>query len=272
MKPRSLWLIPGVLARTLVLVFFHIILFGLIYAGYHPYAIVLTLLTVGMWACSVFWLGFPRGASVLHQIRDREEILLTFDDGPHPQYTPQLLDALQRHGVKAVFFLIGNHAKSHPQLVKRMVDEGHLLGNHTMTHPVASFWIAGPQRIFSEIQECEKILTSITDQPSQLFRPPVGHFAFFLSPLLRSFGMVCCLWKRRAFDGVDCHVARNCARLMNHVKAGDILVMHESNPNIVALVDEVLAGLQQRGLKSFSDLQHDQIVVKRSALVERADL
>lgn len=272
MKTRSLWLIPGVFARTLVLVLFHIILFGLIYAGYLPYAIVLTLLTVGMWACSVFWLGFPRGASVLHRIRYSEEILLTFDDGPHPQHTPQLLDALQRHGVKAVFFLIGNHAKNHPQLVKRMVNEGHLLGNHTMTHPVASFWIAGPQRIFSEIQECEKILTAITGQPSQLFRPPVGHYAFFLPPLLRSFGMVCCLWQRRAFDGVDCHVARNCARLMNGVKPGDILVMHESNPNIVALLDEVMAELQQRGLKSFRDLQHDQVVVKRSALVERADL
>ena len=266
MKTRPLWLIPGVLIRIVAMIAYHIIFFALIATGHHTLALIWALVCVGYWAVSVFWLGFPR-REVIHRLPQREEVMLTFDDGPHPQLTPLLLDALHRHGVKAVFFVIGDHVKQYPHLVKRIIEEGHLIGNHTMTHPVSSFWIAGPWRIDSEIQRCQEAVASVISQQVQLFRPPVGHYAFFLTPILRHLGMVCCAWNRRAFDGVDCDVARNCARLTGAVQAGDILVMHDCNPNIVALVDEVMAALKQRGLQSFSHLQHDQIIVERSPLV-----
>jgi peptidoglycan/xylan/chitin deacetylase (PgdA/CDA1 family) len=267
MKFCATLLIPGVLMRIVALIAVHLIMLGLIAAGHYFLAFAWALVSVGPWAVSVFWLGCPRGTGVIHRLPQCEEVLLTFDDGPHPQQTPQLLDALKKHGVKAVFFVIGDHVKNHPALLKRIIDEGHLIGNHTMTHPVASFWIAGPWRIYSEIQRCQETITSLTGQQPQMFRPPVGHYAFFLTPLLRYLGLVCCAWSRRAFDGVDRDVERTCARLMHTIQPGDILVMHESNPNIVTLIHEVMDGLKQRGLKSFSDLQHDQIIVKRRPLI-----
>lgn len=271
MNQNSPWLIRGVMIRVMVVLVFHLILLGLVVSGYHAIAVMITLLSVGLWAASVFWLDFPRRATVVHRLSHRTEVLLTFDDGPHPEQTPLLLDALQHHGVKAVFFVIGDQVKKHPELVRRMIDEGHLLGNHTMSHPVASFWIAGPARIFSEIFRCQDAIAAVANLRPPLFRAPVGHFAFFLKPVLRYFGMVCCAWSHRAFDGVDCDVARASARCLKSVKAGDILVMHESNPHIVALLDAVMVGLQQRGLSSFRDLQYDQIIVERSTLVKRAD-
>ena len=267
MKQSSPLLIPGVLSRVVMLSAFHFILLGLLISGHYHVAMAWILVGVGLWAISVFWLGFPRKQDVMHRLPQCEEVLLTFDDGPHPEQTPILLDALKRHDVKAVFFVIGNHVKNHPDLVKRIIDEGHLIGNHTMTHPVASFWTAGPWKIFTEILHCQEAIALVTNHQALMFRPPVGHYAFFLTPLLRHFGMICCAWSRRAMDGVDCDVTRSSARLLRSIQAGEILVMHESNPNVVELLEAVITGLNERGLKSFSNLQHDQIIIKRRPFI-----
>ncbi|HET9595473.1 MAG TPA: glycosyltransferase [Anaeromyxobacteraceae bacterium] len=103
--------------------------------------------------------GKPRGA-----------VLLTFDDGPDPRWTPQVLDALQRIGAHAVFFVIGQNAQATPELVRREIREGHVVGNHSFTHPNLS--LVSPLRFDLELNTTERLLEWLTSSRPRLFRPP----------------------------------------------------------------------------------------------------
>ena len=100
------------------------------------------------------------------------EIALTFDDGPNHVWTPQLLDILSRHGVKATFFFIGKYAKATPHLVRHAADAGHAIGNHTWSHP--NLALMAPARVREELRTAREALEQIIGRPVHLFRPPFG--------------------------------------------------------------------------------------------------
>ncbi len=106
----------------------------------------------------------------LHGSVAEMKVAFTFDDGPDDKYTPQILDILKAYGVKATFFITGQHAEAHPDIVKRMVSEGHTVGNHSYSHPLltklkmASFE--------TQIMSTQSILEKLTGQAPTLFRPP----------------------------------------------------------------------------------------------------
>ena len=110
----------------------------------------------------------------------RPRVALTFDDGPHPQDTPAILEILDGAGVRATFFFIGRKARAHPDLVRRAALAGHEVGNHSDTHP---WWfsLAGPGRIRREIEEAGRTLEALTGHPVRFFRPPVLTFPQTLS-------------------------------------------------------------------------------------------
>ncbi|NJM37520.1 MAG: polysaccharide deacetylase family protein [Akkermansiaceae bacterium] len=114
-----------------------------------------------------------------------DQILITIDDGPDPHDTPILLGLLDQYHTKAIFFMIGEKAKAHPELVREVARRGHEIGNHTFTHPQASFWCAGPWRTRREISQCQKVIEEITGKAPCWFRAPVGHrnFLCILSPV-----------------------------------------------------------------------------------------
>lgn len=114
---------------------------------------------------------FPTYPVVYHEGAGGEhDVVLTFDDGPDRKWTPRILDILRHRGVKAVFFLVGNKAEQHPALVRRILDEGHEIGNHTYSHPN----LAGisPRQIQIELNATQRLITSITGRSTTLFRPP----------------------------------------------------------------------------------------------------
>ncbi|MDE5696676.1 MAG: polysaccharide deacetylase family protein, partial [Lachnospiraceae bacterium] len=99
---------------------------------------------------------------------------LTFDDGPHPVYTGQLLDGLKERGVKATFFVTGEHAELHPDIIKRMHDEGHLIGNHTYSH--IQLTASNRDKFKNELIQTNEILYDITGDEVQYVRPPYGSW------------------------------------------------------------------------------------------------
>jgi peptidoglycan/xylan/chitin deacetylase (PgdA/CDA1 family) len=103
---------------------------------------------------------------------DGDEVALTFDDGPNDAATPQLLDVLARHGVRATFFNRGNFARERPEIVRQAAAAGHLVGNHTMSHPRLSTEPAA--RVRQELRDCNALLEDITGQAVKFFRPPFG--------------------------------------------------------------------------------------------------
>src|SRR5438874_6585019 len=114
---------------------------------------------------------FPEFPTLYHQGAGGEhQVALTFDDGPDPQWTPKILDILKANGVKAAFFLVGVNAEKYPSLVRRIVAEGHEIGNHTYYHPnLALCW---PEHIRVELNATELLLETITGRSTTLFRPP----------------------------------------------------------------------------------------------------
>ena len=129
---------------------------------------------------------------------DPREIALTFDDGPNDAATPQLLDVLARRGVRATFFLIGGYARQRPDLVRDIASAGHLIGNHTMTHPNLS--LAPTTQVRQELTECSALLEQIAGTRIRFFRPPFGAHRPVVLRIARELGMVPVMWNVMAYD------------------------------------------------------------------------
>lgn len=129
---------------------------------------------------------------------DPDEIALTFDDGPNDGYTERLLDILARHEAHATFFLIGRFARQRPELVRRIHAAGHVIGNHTWTHPWLMF--SSPARIREELSTTNAALEDILGEPVRYFRPPHGARNPGVLRIARDLGLVPVLWNITIFD------------------------------------------------------------------------
>ncbi|HUD23596.1 MAG TPA: polysaccharide deacetylase family protein [Acidobacteriaceae bacterium] len=136
---------------------------------------------------------------------DADEVALTFDDGPNDAATPQLLDVLARHGVRATFFAMGDFARARPEIVRDVVSAGHILGNHTMSHPRLSTESAS--RIRRELADCNAVIEDITGSAVTFFRPPFGARRPYVLRAARELGLTPVLWNVTGYDwnpiGVD---------------------------------------------------------------------
>jgi peptidoglycan/xylan/chitin deacetylase (PgdA/CDA1 family) len=195
-----------------------------------------------LWACGTF---LPN-ARIFGPVARRVEgggALLTIDDGPDPDDTPALLDLLDRHGRKAVFFVIGDKVRRFPDLAREIVRRGHELGNHTMSHPAGSMWCAGSARTRREIAGCSRAIEEVTGRRPRWFRAPAGHRNWFTHPVLREEGLELVGWTRRAYDTVRTDVPAIVKRLTHEVRDGDILLLHEATPIAKDVAEGVLREL-----------------------------
>jgi peptidoglycan/xylan/chitin deacetylase (PgdA/CDA1 family) len=181
----------------------------------------------------------------------KNHALLTIDDGPHPEHTPAILDILDRHGIKALFFLIGERAAGHPELVREIVTRGHEIGNHTQTHPATVFWVLRPARLWREIATCQETLTAICpEHPPRFFRPPAGHHNMFVPVITRALGLRIMMWNARGFDGVSTDLACITGRIRKRLKPGAIVLIHEATPVAIEVAASVAAMIADAKLAS----------------------
>lgn len=130
--------------------------------------------------------------------RDVGECALTYDDGPNEPWTSQLLDLLARHDVRATFFLIGKYVRQRPDLVREIRDAGHLIGNHTVTHP--SLAVESPQRVREELAGCNAALEDVLGERVRFFRPPFGARLPGVLRAARNLGLTAVMWNAMGFD------------------------------------------------------------------------
>lgn len=152
-------------------------------------------------------------------------VALTFDDGPLPGATESILDTLGEMNVKAAFFVIGSLVERHPHIVRRMHDEGHLVGNHSFTHAAAGF-MRGPLFWRREVALTDEAIARVIQQRPRLFRPPLGIKTPFTA-WGAGLGHVMVTWTRRAFDGVTTSTQQILDRLIPHSQPGEILALHD---------------------------------------------
>jgi peptidoglycan/xylan/chitin deacetylase (PgdA/CDA1 family) len=186
--------------------------------------VLLTL--AGLWPrCTLLgsnWISLPEASA------ERGEIAITIDDGPDPEVTPAVLDLLDRYGVKATFFCIGEKARRYPDLCRDIADRGHAVENHSMHHRhYFSLLLLGGY--FSELTEAQQTLTSITGTRPNFFRAPAGLRNPLLDPVLSRLGLQLASWTRRGFDTVEQNPQVVLAKLLDGLKAGDILLLHDGN-------------------------------------------
>jgi peptidoglycan-N-acetylglucosamine deacetylase len=129
---------------------------------------------------------------------DPRELALTFDDGPNDACTERLLEVLARYPVKATFFMVGEYVRQRPQLARAVRDAGHLIGNHTVTHPKLLY--CSPRRVREELTECNAILEDTLGQPVRYFRPPFGARRPDVLRAARALGLAPVMWNCTGYD------------------------------------------------------------------------
>lgn len=177
-------------------------------------------------------------------------VWLTVDDGPSGD-TQALLDLFDAHGAKATFFLVGERAAARPELVSEIARRGHGIGNHSATHPSATFWMLGPRRMREEIERCQTILHNITGTAPRWFRAVVGMANPFVAAPLRDMGLARAAWNARGFDAVVKEPAAVVARIERNLAPGAIVLLHEGarhgrNVETIALLLKRLDALGYR--------------------------
>jgi peptidoglycan/xylan/chitin deacetylase (PgdA/CDA1 family) len=166
-------------------------------------------------------------------------IALTFDDGPNPTCTPQILDLLDAHRVRATFFLIGRAAESHPELTRDIVRRGHDVGNHTYSH--ANLTRVPPRILRQEIDKGRAVLEDVTGSPIRLFRPPWGYLSLRLLAHARRTGTRVVLWSVDSRDWMR-NGEESIREVISqtHMRPGDIVLFHDDYPETVAALPGIL--------------------------------
>lgn len=185
----------------------------------------------------------------------RGAIALTIDDGPDPEVTPQVLDLLDAHGVRATFFVIGARVARHPELARDIVRRGHALENHTQHH-WWHFSLLGVGSLAREIATAQETIADVTGQVPQYFRAPAGLRSPLLDPALHRVGLRLTSWTRRGFDTVERNADKVCGKLLSGLAGGDILLLHDGHaarttagvPVILAVLPPLLAAIRSAGL------------------------
>jgi peptidoglycan/xylan/chitin deacetylase (PgdA/CDA1 family) len=161
------------------------------------------------------------------------ELAITFDDGPNPTWTPKLLDALEKSSVKATFFLVGAYAQRDSGLVRRIVDEGHLIGNHSWSHP--NLALTSKARVVEELRRTNEVLEQISGVPVRYFRPPFGGRRPAVLQAAQKLGLVPVMWnamtsdwKEPSEDRISCRLIQKIDRLMRKGCAANI-VLHDGS-------------------------------------------
>ncbi len=156
---------------------------------------------------------------------DNKYVALTFDDGPHKLYTAQILDILAEYGVKATFFIVGKNCEKYPELVKREIDDGHEVGNHTYSHP--DIGTLDESGLVHEVLAAEETLQGLREYKPKLFRPPAGKYNAAIDRIIAKLNYTAVLWNVDTQDWKAPATEKITARVFKNVKPGNIILMHD---------------------------------------------
>lgn len=174
--------------------------------------------------------------------------ILTFDDGPHPINTPEILDLLKMKGIKATFFVIGKNVQMYPNIIKRISDEGHNIGIHSYYHN-PSFTIMRKKSLFKDICKCKKLLEELTQKPIVLFRPPYGVTNPNIGRVIRSMNLKSIGWSIRSFDTIFSNEDIIVNKIIRKLSPGAIILLHDRLDNSLSILTKLLQKIEERRYK-----------------------
>ena len=165
------------------------------------------------------------GRSFTGLARGTRQLALTYDDGPNDPHTLRLLEVLARHNVHATFFLIGRYVQQRPDIVREIVQAGHVVGNHTFTHPLLTFKSAAELR--QELSACRTALEDAIGEHSNLFRPPFGGRRPAVLRIVRELSLQPVMWNVTGYDWNAPPAAVIESKVAKQIRGGDVILLHD---------------------------------------------
>ena len=192
--------------------------------------------------------ALPRHWFAVNGPRNDNRVCLTFDDGPHPEHTLQVLEVLKEHKVAATFFVIGERARQYPEIIRRMAEEGHELGHHSFYHRDPASVSAA--QLIDEARSTSALIREIAGKAPVLFRPPHGKLTVRKMLRLWAAGQSIVLWSTDPKD----YVRRSADEVAEYIRAnplqgGDIVLMHDNLPHAAAVLPVLIASAVKYGLR-----------------------
>ncbi len=173
---------------------------------------------------------------------EKKKVALTFDDGPHPQFTPEMLEVLQECDVPATFFLLGEEVEKYPEIVKQIQEDGHLIGNHSYKHEQLSKLTM--EQACAQVNRTNKLICDITGTYPSYVRPPFGDWH---EKLDCQINMVEVLWDVDTLDWSSQNHAGIVNKVLKNVKENDIILMHDGYETSVTAAKEIIETLKKQG-------------------------
>lgn len=194
--------------------------------------------------------------AVVRGPRGARGVALTFDDGPHPRWTPRILDILARHGVRATFFVVGRKVEEHPEVVRAIVDAGHGVGLHSYAHD-RLFSLRGERRVREDLERGMATLERVLGRRPVLFRPPIGHTNPTIARAVDALGLVVVGWTLGARDGLASARPEDVAnRVRRDLRDGAIVLLHDApergdrEPAAIRALPAILDAMAAGGLEA----------------------
>jgi len=218
-------------------------------------AIAIALFYIIVCIAAVF---FPRSSFYMPTVSrgntGKNQVALTFDDGPSQPTTKQVLDLLDKYSAKATFFVSGENVLKHPEIIRDIIARGHTIGNHSFHHN-PFLMLGGYNYLYQEVFRAQEVLSQLGVQ-TFAFRPPVGIINPKLPSVLDKLDMFCVTFSCRAFDAGNRRVENIASGILKKVKADDIILLHdvyprsvEANHILLSEIEKILQGLAAKGLK-----------------------
>ena len=208
----------------------------------------LTFLVITTWGAFDMRLNYFTKAICKSNSIQKKNIAITFDDGPHEK-TSEILDILMKYNAKATFFCIGKQIEKHPEILKRILNEGHIVGNHSYSH---SKWngFFSTQKNISEIEQTNTLVSQLVNKKIRLFRPPFGVTNPNIARAVAKTNQIMIGWNIRSLDTVIESENAILNRIKNRVKPGGIILLHDTSAKTVSVLEQLLLFLQSESYET----------------------
>jgi len=188
----------------------------------------------------------------------KKSIALTFDDGPHPENTPRILDILKDKGVKATFFVIGKNAEKYPDLLRRIDAEGHIVGNHSYSHnQLIAFF--SKERLTNDLAKCSAAIDQILGRKPKLFRPPFGVTNPRYAAVLKDLNMQSIGWSLRSFDTRAKNKYQLIQNVISKLQKRDIVLLHDHLPVTADALEDLIEHCRSKNI----DIQPLPLIISK---------
>lgn len=202
--------------------------------------------------CGAYFIGMNFHVDSLNSLDTTEKkVLLTFDDGPHHPNTTRVLEVLKKHGVKAVFFVIGKNIEAGDHIMQQLIAGGHTIGNHSFSHDAKiDLWSA--KKIAADLEACQNLIERY--QPGQrIFRPPYGVTNPNMAKAIRENRLQSIGWNIRSYDTSIKDIEKITQRVLSRVKPGAIILLHDRLDCMPELLEKLIPAIKERGY-SFAEM------------------